>query len=46
MVTAVKTEKASIGGLHLLITLLYIGHGFTVLSPMTITFTEYTEWLQ
>jgi hypothetical protein len=45
MMTAVKAEKASIGRLQLLNMLLHIGHGFTVLSPMTITFTKYTEWL-
>ena len=43
--TTVKAKKASIGGLQLLNTLLYIGHGFTVLSRMTITITKYAEWL-
>ena len=45
MITAVKTEKASIGRLQLLNPLLSVGNCFTVLSPMAITFTKYKEWL-
>jgi hypothetical protein len=45
MMTAVKTKKASIGGLQLPNTLLYIGDGFTASSPVTIKFTKYAEWL-
>ena len=44
IMTAVKTEKASVGGLQLFNTLFYVHHSFTALSPMTIIFTKYTEW--
>ena len=44
MITAVKTKKASVGGLQPFNTLFYIGHICTVLSPMTIILTKYTEW--
>jgi hypothetical protein len=35
LMTAVKTEKASVGDLQLLNTLSYVAHRFTILSPMT-----------
>ena len=36
MMTAVKTEKASVGGLQPFDTLFYVDHSLTVLSPMTV----------
>ena len=45
MMTAVMTDKASVGGLQLFNTFFYVDHSFTVLSSVTITFTKYTEWI-
>jgi len=45
MMTAVETEKASVGGFQLFNTFFYVDHSFTVLIPVTITFTKYTEWI-
>jgi hypothetical protein len=44
MMTSVETEKALVGGLQLLNSLLYVNYSFTVLRPMALIFTKYTEW--
>jgi len=40
IMTAVETEKISVGGLQVFNTFFYVDHSFTVLSPVSNTFTK------